>query len=65
MPSAAAERKMAPMFVVSVTASTTTTRRAPLHTSAAVRGAGRRMAHSTPRVSTYPVSCASSRRSPV
>ena len=52
MPRAAAERNMAPMFVVSTTPSITTTRRAPRHTSATVFMAGRRMAQSTPRVST-------------
>lgn len=51
-PSAAAERNMAPMFVVSVTPSITATRRAPRHTSAAAASGGRRMAQSTPRVST-------------
>ena len=51
MPRAAAERKMAPMFVVSHTASRTTTRRDFPHSSCHVGCCGRRMAQSTPRVS--------------
>ena len=51
MPKAAAERKMAPMFVVSTTLSMTTMRRAPWQTDSTLRGWGRRMAQSTPRVS--------------
>ena len=49
-PSAAAERKIAPMFVGFITFSSTATRRAPLRTSFGARGAGRRMAQSIPRV---------------
>ena len=65
MPNAAAERKMAPMLVVSTTPSITAMRLAFWHTSSTLFGAGRRMAHSTPLVSVYPVSEASSSRSPV
>ena len=50
-PMAAAERKMAPMLVVSVTPSMTATRLAPWHTSSTVGAGRRRMAHKTPRVS--------------
>lgn len=57
--SAAAERNSAPTFVASTIFSSTAMRRAFRQTDAIVRGCGRRMAHSTPRVSAYPVSCAS------
>ena len=50
MPSAAALRKMAPMLVESTMFSSTATRFAPAQTSSTLRGAGRRMAQSTPRV---------------
>ena len=52
IPKAAAERKIAPMLVVSTTPSITTMRRAPRQTSAILRTAGRRMAQRTPRVRT-------------
>ena len=65
MPRAEAERNIAPTLVESTTPSITTTRFAPPHTSSTVGGKGRRMAHSTPRVSTYPVSVARSSRLPV
>ena len=51
MAKAAAERKMAPMLVVSTTPSMTTMRRASLQISLTAGSAGRRMAQSTPRVS--------------
>ena len=51
MPSAAAERKIAPMFVASTTLSSTAIRFAPAMTSVGLFGAGRRIAHRTPRVS--------------
>ena len=51
MPSAAADRMIAPTLVESTTFSSTATRRAPAAISLKSRGAGRRMAHSTPRVS--------------
>ena len=63
--SAAALRKMAPTLVESTMPSSTATRRASLHSSSALRGAGRRKAQSTPRVSSNPVSPASSSRSAV
>ena len=50
MPRAAADRKMAPMLVESTTPSSTAMRRAPAQTSSTAGRAGRRMAHSTPRV---------------
>ena len=50
MPSAAAERKMAPMLVLSTTPSITATLWASPHTSLTVGMDLRRMAHSTPRV---------------
>ena len=56
IPSAAAERKMAPIFVVSTTPSTTTILWAWRHTSSTGSADFRRMAQSTPRVSVYPVS---------
>ena len=65
MPKAAAERKMAPMFVVSTTPSITAMRWAFRQTSSTGFGIGRRMAHSTPRVKVYPVSDDRSSRSPV
>ena len=37
-------------------AASTASRRAPRHTASTVRASGRRIAHSTPRVSSYPVS---------
>ena len=49
--SAAAERKMAPMLVESTMPSRTATRRALAHTASTLGRGGRRMAHSTPRVS--------------
>ena len=52
IPRAAAERKIAPMLVVSTTPSITTMRRASRQTSAILRTAGRRMAQRTPRVRT-------------
>ena len=52
IPKAAAERKMAPILVVSTTPSITTMRRASRHTSSMLRIAGRRMAQRTPRVRT-------------
>ena len=52
MPRAAAERKMAPILVVSTTPSITTIRRAPRQTSSILFGTGRRMAQRTPRVKT-------------
>ena len=51
IPRAAAERKMAPILVVSTTPSITATRLALQHTSSTLGGAGRRIAQSTPRVS--------------
>ena len=65
MPKAAADRKIAPMFVVSVTPSITTMRRAFLQMSSTLPGTGRFMAHSTPLVSVYPVSERSSSLLPV
>ena len=65
MPRAAAERKIAPMLVVSTTPSITTIRLASRHTSSTLLNSGRRMAQSTPRVSVYPVSKASISRLPV
>ena len=50
MPSAAAERKIAPMFVGFITFSSTATRAAFVHSSATDGSAGRRMAQSIPRV---------------
>ena len=50
MPSAAAERKIAPMFVGFITFSSTAMRRAPRHTSSTEHSLGRSMAHSIPRV---------------
>ena len=64
-PRAAAERNMAPMLVVSVTASITATSLAPAVTSDAGRGVGRRMAQSTPRVRVQPVRLPSVSRSAV
>ena len=64
MPNAAAERNMAPMFVVSTTLSITTTLLAFWHISATDGSAFLRMAQSTPRVSVYPVSWLSNGRSP-
>lgn len=51
IPSAAALRNMAPMFVVSTTPSITTMRLAFAHTSSMLGSTGRCMAHRTPRVS--------------
>ena len=65
IPSAAAERKIAPILVLSTTPSITTMRRAFRQTSSTLRSTGRRMAHNTPRVRTYPVSVANSSRLPV
>ena len=48
---AAAERKMAPTLVGSTMPSSTATRLAPAHSSSTAGREGRRMAHSTPRVS--------------
>ena len=59
MPSAAAHRKMAPTLVGFITFSSTAMRRAPAQTSATEGSAGRRMAHSMPRVRWKPVSCVS------
>ncbi len=59
MPSAAAERKIAPMFVGFITFSSTAILRAPQQTSSAEGSAGRRIAQSMPRVSRKPVSCVS------
>jgi len=50
MPSAAAERKIAPMFVGFITFSSTTRRRASRQTSSTLWSFGRRMAQSMPRV---------------
>lgn len=57
MPSAAALRKIAPMFVGFITFSSTAMRREFVQTSATLFKAGRRIAHSMPRVSLKPVSC--------
>ena len=65
IPRAAAERKIAPMLVVSTTPSMTAIRRAPLHISSTLFGVGRCMAQRTPRVSVYPVNVASSSLVPV
>ena len=46
-----AERKIAPIFVASTTPSSTAIRFAPAMTSVGLFGAGRRIAHRTPRVS--------------
>ena len=62
---AAALRKMAPMLVESTMPSSTATRRALRQTSATVGSRGRCIAHSTPRVSSKPVSWASMARSAV
>ena len=51
IPSAAAARNIAPIFVVSTTESITTTREAPSQTLATVGISLRRIAQSTPRVS--------------
>lgn len=51
IPRAAAERNIAPIFVVSTTPSITTIRRASPHISPTGTGLLRRMAHNTPRVS--------------
>ena len=51
MPSAAAERKIAPIFVESTMFSNTATRRASESSVSASGSLGLRMAHSTPRVS--------------
>ena len=51
IPRAAAERIMAPTLVESTTFSSTATRLVPAHTSLKSLGLGRRMAHSTPLVS--------------
>ena len=59
IPSAAAERNIAPIFVESHTASSTAIRRAPQSTSSSVFGLGLRIAHSAPRVSSKPVSAVS------
>ena len=50
MPSAAAERKIAPMFVGFITFSSTATRVMPRSSSSAGRRRGRRIAQSMPRV---------------
>ena len=65
IPRAAAERKIAPMLVVSTTPSMTAIRRAPLHISSTLFDVGRCMAQRTPRVSVYPVNVASSSLVPV
>ena len=65
IPRAAAERKIAPMLVVSTTPSMTAIRRAPLHISSTLFDVGRCMAQRTPRVSIYPVNLASSSLAPV
>ena len=57
MPSAAAERKIAPTFVGFITSSSTATRFAPAQTVSAAGSGRRRMAQSIPRVSGKPVSC--------
>ena len=57
MPSAAAERKIAPMLVGFITFSSTATRVAPAQTVRASAGRGRRIAQSIPRVRWKPVSC--------
>ena len=59
MPSAAAQRKIAPRLVGFMTFSSTAMRRAPAQTSSNVGRGGRRMAHSIPRVRWKPVSCVS------
>ena len=50
-PKAAAERKIAPMFVLSTMFSSTATRRAPAQSVSGSGSCGRRMAHRIPRVS--------------
>ena len=50
MPSAAAERKIAPRFVGFITFSSTATRAAVCSSAAGSRGCGRRIAQSMPRV---------------
>ena len=65
IPRAAAQRNTAPTLEGSARFSSTATRRAPRHTSSGVSGAGRAMAHRTPRVSAYPVRPASTSRSAV
>ncbi len=55
IPSAAAERNIAPIFVVSTTESIMTILCDVLHRDDGEEGCGRRMAHSTPRVRVYPV----------
>ena len=62
---AAAERKSAPMFVESVTPSSTATRRASCKSSSTVGRVGRFMAQSAPRVSSKPVSVRRRSRSAV
>ena len=57
MPSAAAERKIAPIFVGFITFSRTTTRLALFRTSTGSEGFGLRIAQSMPRVRWNPVSC--------
>ncbi len=56
MPSAAAERKIAPMLVGFITFSSTAIRRARVQISSTVGSGGRRMAQSMPRVRWKPVS---------
>lgn len=60
MPRAAAERKIAPMLVWSLTDSMTTTRRALWSNSAAVGSGLRCMEASAPRCTWYPVTCSAS-----
>lgn len=55
MPSAAADRKIAPILVVSTTESITAILCDSVHSNDVAVGSGRRMAQSTPRVSVYPV----------
>ena len=57
MPSAAAERKIAPIFVGFITFSRTAMRTAFFRMSAGSEGFGLRIAQSMPRVRWNPVSC--------
>ena len=65
IPSAAAERKMAPTLVGFITRSSTTTRLALAHTCSTAGSSLRFMAHSIPRVRWKPVICASTGSSAV
>ena len=59
MPSAAAERKIAPILVGFITFSSTATRRDAAHSSESAGSAGRSIQQSMPRVRWKPVSCVS------